>query len=175
MNMNLMIRAQQIPESPIRLKDGVARLKRATSYFGATQDLGTKDGFNLGYQRSVDIVILFDVATETAVGYLELSRIEEPAPFYVNGVFVDPEYRGKKFGTVLYLGALHVHPHIASDGLIGMDAIRTWKSLEKFGYHVKMWSNTFDRPVDFKWGPDGIPVIGGRAMNKQQEEFVFYI
>lgn len=167
--------AQTIPENPIRLKDGMVKLKHLTDDYGTTRSLGTKNGINLGYLRSTDTLILFDVTTETAIGYLELTRIDEPAPFYVNSVFVAPEFRGQKLGTVLYLGALNVHPHLASDGLIGIDALRTWKSLIKFGYDVKMWSNTFGRPVDFKWGPDGIPVIGGKPMNKQQEEFVFYI
>jgi hypothetical protein len=75
----------------------------------------------------------------------------------------------------MYLGALHVLKHMASDAVLSKNAIHSWRSLLKYGYKVKLWNNTTGKPQPFVWG-DEMPVVGGLPISAIiREEFVLYI
>lgn len=96
---------------------------------------------------------------------------------HINAVYVDPKYRGQGYGTVLYLGLLHENSSICSGSSFGTDACRVWRSLSKFK-NVELLDLTAEEVVNFEWGPDAIPVVNGRPINKGsnvKRTFVFVL
>lgn len=173
------LKAQPLAVNPISDSAGSAVCQRRTEFLLLPSNkrhtsLGIKDGIEL---LAVGQSFVLRDLNSQVVGYLDTSR-ECLVPKVIEAVsatFILPKYRGRKLGTVLYLGALHVFKRLASDSTIAPSAVMTWRSLEKFGYTVKLWCVTHDRRVDFEWGANGLPVVWGKPMDKLREEFVFYV
>lgn len=143
-------------------------------------DLGTANGLQLGWIIwNGPVFILRDVQNLEVIGYMELDDVDPDwglhIKYYQSGVYIKPPYRKRKLGTVLYLGALHVFQHLASDPIIGIDAVRTWKAIEKYGYKVKMWDSDNHQAIDFTWSSDGQPLIHGHTMGEYDATLLFYV
>jgi GNAT superfamily N-acetyltransferase len=176
--------AQEIHNETIMSSDGTRLCKQKTKEIAKQphhwESLGIKDGLELGvFDKTSEYTMVALLDTEkTCVGYLEL----QDAPYdglnikyRIRSLFLLPEYRGKKLGTVLYLGGLHAFKHLVSDTSMSIHAVRTWKSLEKFGYKVRLFNTTLQQKVNFSWGSDGIPEVNNTSIEKIKDEFVLYI
>jgi hypothetical protein len=151
-----------------------AELKR---YVG--KSLGVKDGIELVWFTWIGPVFCLRlVETKEVVGYMNLDACDPDwglrFKYYQSGVFIRKEYRGRKLGTVLYLGALHVFRHLVSDPHIGIDAIHTWASLSKYGYHVKLWSIESHMNIEFDFTPEG-PKTAAGLMTNLEDTFLLYV
>lgn len=143
-------------------------------------DLGTANGLQLVWFMWINPVFVLRIAdTLDVIGYMELDKVRPEwglsIRYYQSGVFIRQSHRNRKLGTVLYLGALHVFNRLVSDPIIGIDAVRTWKAIEKYGYKVHMWDSNEHQEVPFVWSPNGEPIIHGRTMDKYKNELLFYV
>lgn len=174
--------AQLLIKNPISVDGGNRYCKRLQKYLihDKFTDLGTANGLQLLMTTWINpVFILRDVKTLEVVGYMDMAKVDPDwglsIKYYQQGVYIKPAYRGRKLGTVLYLGALHVFQHFASDPIIGIDAVRAWKAIEKYGYKVKMWDSDNHQDIAFVWAPDGQPLIHGHTMDKYEETLLFYV
>lgn len=143
------------------------------------ENLGTKDGLTLWMTQDPDHTLLFlkDDKTDLTVGYM-LINPEREVPGVKNvvgGIYLKKPYRSRGLGTVFYLAAIRKLKALSSDGNIGLAAVRTWRSLEKYGYRVRLWCTSVDQEFNFTWGPDSIPVVDGVTIAKQREQYVLFI
>jgi GNAT superfamily N-acetyltransferase len=138
-------------------------------------ELGTANGLTLlHFKDGMDqIFALFDGAAVVAYGKLEHSVFDE-SRYCMYNLYVDHAYRGKKLATVLHLGALHVYKKLMSDTCMALGALNAFRSLEKYGYKLKMLDTKTDKTVPFKWGADGIPVVNGKSI-EDSENYALYI
>jgi hypothetical protein len=173
--------AQIISNETVQDKDGTKNCKKLTvsvqKYPRLYTTVGSQSNIELLRSSHVFQTLLL-VKEGKVIGYMELQNNYYDGltvKYVVHSVYVEPTYRGQRLGIVLYAGAIHCFKHIASDALIAVGAVRTWHSLAKLGYRVKMWSSSFDCPKQFTWGDDGIPVIDGKSIERTSEEFIFYV
>lgn len=142
-----------------------------------SNNLGTQEGLTLlEIHDTVDRVFaLYDEETQKVVAYGKL----ENSPYRrgyktMYNLYVNKDYRGRKLATVLHLGALHVYKKLMSDTTMAMGALQAFKSLEKFGYKLRMWDTSTDRSVPFQWGSDGVPVVDGHSI-ADAENYALYV
>lgn len=174
--------AQPLTRNPISNSGGIRHCKDFEKEIRKTTivDLGTANGLQMLWFTWVNpVVALREVDTQQVIGYMELDKAD-PAwglkyRYYQAGVFIVPKYRKRGLGTVLYLGALHAFDHLISDPIIGIDAVRTWKSIEKYGYKVRMWDAEQHVGLNFTWAPDGQPLIAGLPMGAYESDLLFYV
>lgn len=178
----MKIAAQKITRNPISDSGGLRACKEFQKFVAkhSEHDLGSANGLKLSWAIWIDPVILLrDLSTGNIVGYMELSKADPTwglkYKYYQAGVFIAPAFRGRKLGTVLYLGALHQFGHLISDPIIGIDAIRTWKSIEKYGYDVKLWDTGTRKTLNFTWASDGQPYVNGQPMSAYESDLLFYV
>lgn len=174
--------AQPLTRNPISVDGGNRYCKRLQKYLitDKSTDLGTANGLQLLWTYWITpVFILRDATTLEVVGYMELSSTDTDwglrIKYYQSGVYIKPAYRKRKLGTVLYLGVLHVFQHLVSDPIIGIDAVRTWKAIEKYGYKVRIWNADAHQELDFVWAPDGQPLLHGRTMDEYEDTLLFYV
>lgn len=140
-------------------------------------ELGTQNGLTLleVYDTLDRVIVLYNAETEKAVAYGKL----EDSPYrrgykVMYNLYVDKDYRGQKLATVLHLGALHIYKRLMSDTTMAMGALMAFRSLEKFGYKVRMWDIASNKAVPFTWGSDGIPLVHGQSI-EQAENYALYV
>jgi GNAT superfamily N-acetyltransferase len=174
--------AHSLAHNPISVDGGNRYCKQLQKILlrGKATDLGTANGLQLMWITWVNpVFILRDTETLEVIGYMDLAKVDPDwglrIKYYQQGVYIKPAYRKRGLGTVLYLGVLHVFQHFVSDPIIGIDAVRAWKAIEKYGYKVKMWDSDNHQDVAFVWAPDGQPLIHGHTMDKYEETLLFYV
>lgn len=112
------------------------------------------------------------------VGYLKLVKEDFNIPgvhHYVNESYIKVPYRGKGYGTLMYALAIKSLKGLASSANMGTMAVRTWHALARKKIKVRLWCTTFDKEFKLVWGTDGIPVVHDKPINKQREEYVFFV
>lgn len=138
------------------------------------EDLGSKDGLNMKLIRDyIDRVITIDNGEKVvAYGTLEDSPYSNRKRMY--NLYVDKDYRGRNLATLLHLGALHVYKHLESDTCMAVGALKAFRAMERYGYHLKMLDTQTDKTVPFKWGADGIPIVDDQSI-EDSENYALYI
>ena len=138
------------------------------------EELGSKDGLNMKLiADTLDRVVTLDNGERViAYGKLEASPYSKRWRMY--NLYVDKAYRGMKLANVLHLGAVHVYKHLESDTTMALGALKAFKSLEKFGYKIKMLDTSTGETVPFTWGPNDIPVVEGKSI-EDAENYVLYV
>lgn len=138
------------------------------------EELGSKDGLNMKLiADTLDRVVTLDNGERViAYGKLETSPYSKRWRMY--NLYVDKAYRGMKLANVLHLGAVHVYKHLESDTTMALGALKAFKSLEKFGYKIKMLDTSTGETVPFTWGPNDIPVVEGKSI-EDAENYVLYV
>jgi hypothetical protein len=139
------------------------------------QDLGTKDGLTMHLVHDgLDRVITLSTDDRKVVAYGKL----EDSPFSnrkrMYNLYVDKDWRGKKLANVLHLGAAHVYKHLESDTTMAVGALKAFKSLERFGYHIKLYDTNTGKTLPFKWGPNDIPEVNGESI-ADAEHYALYV
>jgi GNAT superfamily N-acetyltransferase len=172
----------KIGDQPLSDSYGRQQIRRYTGFIQKypariKQDLGTKDNLTMnlladGLDR---VITLYDNNTQKVVAYGKLEQSAyKPGYQTMYNLYVDKDWRGKKLATVLHLGALHVYKKLMSDTTMAMGALNAFRSLEKFGYKLKMWDTAISKTVPFQWGPDGIPVVDGHSI-QDSENYALYV
>jgi len=138
------------------------------------EELGSKDGLNMKLIcDTLDrVVTIDDGAKVVAYGKLEKSPYSNRWRMY--NLYVDKAYRGKKLATVIHLGAVHVFKHLESDTTMSLGALKAFKSLEQFGYKIKMLDTDTGKTVPFAWGPNDIPMVDGHSI-EDAENYALYV
>ena len=138
------------------------------------EELGSKDGLNMKLiADTLDRVVTLDDG-QKVVAYGKLEKSPYSNRWRMYNLYVDKVYRGKKLATVLHLGAVHVYKHLESDTTMSVGALKAFKSLEKFGYKIKMLDTDSRSTVPFAWGPNDIPVVDGRSI-EDAENYALYV
>lgn len=138
------------------------------------EELGSKDGLNMKLiADTLDRVVTLDDG-EKVVAYGKLEKSPYSNRWRMYNLYVDKAYRGKKLATVLHLGAVHVFKHLESDTTMTLGALKAFKSLEKFGYKIKMLDVDTGSTVPFTWGPNDIPVVDGKSI-EEAENYALYV
>jgi GNAT superfamily N-acetyltransferase len=101
------------------------------------------------------------------IGGLELTSYKTVA-----SVYLDPSYRRKGLGTVLYLGAIRAFTEVRSGSSISIYAVRTWRSVSKY-HKVDLLESRTGKSVPYIWGPDGIPSVDGKPIDELSQNFQF--
>lgn len=117
-------------------------------------------------------IVLRNEKTRTIIGGLGISMVLRGM---VDSVYLDPRCRGKGMGIAMYLGAVKAFGFLRSGTSLGIMAVKTWAKLAKY-HDVELVNYQTNKPVPFKWGSGGIPVVNGQPMNKgmnMQESFIF--
>lgn len=167
---------------PLSDSYGRQNLKKYTRIIQKTprlikNDLGTKNGLTMYelYDTLDRVFVLYNSDTQKAVAYGALENSwAKPGYKTMYNLYVDKEYRGKKLATVLHVVALHVYKKLMSDTTMAMGALAAFKSLEKFGYKLKMYDTHTGQTVPFKWGADGIPTVDGHSI-ENSEKYALYV
>ena len=89
-------------------------------------------------------------------------------------LYVDSSQRGKGLANVIHLGAAHVYKQLESDTAMSMGALKAFKSLERFGYKLKLLDTDTGKTVAFKWGAEGIPVVKGQSI-ENADNYALYV
>lgn len=152
------------------------RMQRDLQAAKRPKSLGTKDGrtlwsFLTPYHDPAFMLVEGHSLDGKPIGGLLTTNLGK-----IDTVFVDPAFRGKGLGTVLYLGAIHELGSIRSSTYIGTMAVATWKAISKY-YHVRLERLGSGKPVPvpFEWGSDGIPVVDGKPITKLKDSFIFRV
>jgi predicted GNAT family N-acyltransferase len=138
------------------------------------EDLGTKDGLHMRLIKdTLDRVVTIDDGTKV-IAYGKLERSPYSQRWRMYNLYVDKAWRGKKLANVIHLGAVHVYKHLESDTTMSMGALKAFRSLESFGYKLKMLDTETNKTVPFTWGPDGIPEVDGNSI-EDAENYALYV
>lgn len=138
------------------------------------KELGSKDGLTMNLiADTVDRVITLSTDDKKVVAYGKLEHSPYSRRWRMYNLYVDKDWRGKKLANLLHLGAVHVFKHLESDTTMAMGALLAFKSLERYGYKLKLM-NTSGKTVPFTWGPDGIPVVNGHSIEKE-DKYALYV
>jgi predicted acetyltransferase len=123
------------------------------AYRKKPKHLGSKDGLDLYYvqdQYKEHFIYLKD--GREYIGMIRLSN-DRYGPktfgYKVGAVYLCNQYRGRGLGTVLYLGAIHQLKRIHSSTNIGEQAVRTWRSINKY-YPLTIYNDN-DDVVEYTW------------------------
>ena len=183
------LQAQELHKQLIGDTAGTRRCKDFTKDYVKQKQkfksLGAKDGFEMFVFKDPPFQTIVMVTNNEVIAYLELAKVHDSAKFrwyaklpskyfIVSELFIHPDFRGQKLGTVLHLGAAHAVKWLASDIDIAKAAFMAFKSLDKYGYKLGLYNGSTGTPVDFKWGADSIPVIDGKSMEDLDNNFVLY-
>lgn len=148
--------------------------KHALKTPGLFKDLGSKDGLNMKFlPDGLDKVVTIDDGTKV-VAYGKLEKSPFSSRWRMYNLYVDKDWRGKKLANLLHLGAVHMFKHLESDITMAVGALKAFKSLERFGYHIKLYDTNTGKTVPFKWGPDDIPEVNGDSI-EDQEHYALYV
>lgn len=169
-----------ISEQPLSDSYGKQQCRRYTQFIQKypnkiNKDLGTANGLTLYYlSDGLDRVLaLYDQTKVVAYAKLEDSPFDMTRKCLYN-LYVAKDFRGKSLATVLHLGALHVYKKLMSDTTMALGALKAFKSMERYGYRLKMLDTKSGKTVPFKWGSDGIPVVDGESI-EDAEHYALYI
>jgi len=140
------------------------------------KDLGTSKGLTMNMldDTTDHVVTLYDDDLQKVVAYGKLEDSPYSNRYRMYNLYVDKDWRGKGLATVLHLGALHVLKHLESDTTMAVGALKAFKSLEKFGYKVKMFDTDTGKTVPFTWGPSDVPVVNGHSI-EDEEHYALYV
>lgn len=140
--------------------------------------LGSKNGLDLFYITSRNKErFVYLKHEEDYIGMICLTgRKKDELGYCVGAVYLDPAFRGRGLGTVLYLGAIHRLKRIHSSTCIGEMAVRTWRSLGKY-HDLKIYdAYEYGQPKKYKWESNRrYPKIEGKRMNEGWDSYQFSI
>lgn len=138
------------------------------------EELGSKDGLNMKLiADTLDRVVTLDNG-EKVIAYGKLEKSPYSTRWRMYNLYVDKAYRGLKLANILHLGAVHVFKHLESDTTMAVGALRAFKSLERYGYKIKMLDTDSGSTVPFTWGPNDIPVVDGKSI-EEAENYALYV
>jgi hypothetical protein len=175
--MQLNAASRLVESMPIRMRENYTQLEfdRDVEFLEKrlktkpAVPLGTKEGLSLYYLKLTYSRDFFLKDRDRIIGILSTTAKGN----MVISVFIEEEYRGRHLGLVLYLAAIHVLGELQSSSIIGIMAVRTWRSVSKY-YSVELLDH-LQVPVDFSWGTDTIPIVKGKPINKLRGNFYFKV
>lgn len=134
--------------------------------------LGKKGDLTLYWLKNKRLpAFYFKNEQDEVVGFLDVIGSSNT----VRAVYIDAKYRGQGLGTVLYLAAIKYLKVLRSSTNIGIMAVRSWKSVSKY-FKVNLLEiddRGNSNQVEYEWGPDNIPIVNGKPITKQPDNFIF--